>query len=139
MYTKTELMALTLISHGFDVKVSRIEWTPLSVSVIQKRAVKSETPRVVVKDVRVTKPTPYMTDEEVRTALRRHDEDRYHELPQWLKHELAARELKFGPRQPSVHDMRDSEFDHRLHRYYGNTLNATDLHSIYVKGVKYDV
>jgi hypothetical protein len=38
---------------------------------------------------------PYMSNEEVFRAVQKHGEDGYEDLPEWLKHELIARNINF--------------------------------------------
>jgi len=80
-----------------------------------------------------------MKDEEVVDELSKYDEDRFYELPEWLKVELNTRNLSFGPREPNPVEIMESQTDGRLHRYYNKQMDHKDLYNIYVKGYHYDI
>ena len=80
----------------------------------------------------------FMTDEEVRTALREYDEVGFEDLPEWLQTELKARKLSFGPRKPTPMEMEETKDDALMHRILNKEETLDDLFNFYVKGERHD-
>ena len=79
------------------------------------------------------------TDREIINEVAKYDENRFYELPGWLKNELQVRNLSFGPREPKPYEQLEASKDERLHKYYNNQLSVQDFHNIYTRGIRYDI
>tara|TARA_B100000131_G_scaffold280294_1_gene286059 strand:- start:4 stop:318 length:315 start_codon:yes stop_codon:yes gene_type:complete len=79
------------------------------------------------------------TDHEIINEVAKYDENRFYELPGWLKNELQIRNLSFGPREPKPYEQLEASKDERLHKYYNNQLSVQDFHNIYTRGIRYDI
>ena len=74
---------------------------------------------------------PYMTNEEVMYSLREYDEHGFESIPEWLQHELQARELPFPTRNPTIHERRDTIQDAKEHRLGNNERIVEDFQDKY--------
>ena len=68
----------------------------------------------------------YMEDEEVREALREYDNHGFEDLPDWLQHELKARDLPHEIRMPTEFEQWETVSDAREHRIVNKELNIQD-------------
>ena len=99
---------------------------------VRRRCTKSKPPpRYFMHEV-ITTPRPYMENEELLSHLSEYDESGFSNLPKWMRHELSARNLSFGPREPTRYEAKLAEPDAREHRrlYHEETLD--DLYEHYV-------
>jgi hypothetical protein len=77
---------------------------------------------------------PYMSDEEILSALTEYDDSGYDDVPQWLKHELLARNLTFERRQPTELEQWETVSDAREHRIMNKELTIKDYQDKYKRG-----
>ncbi len=68
----------------------------------------------------------YMEDEEVREALREYDDYGFEALPDWLQHELIARDLPHERRMPTEFEQWETVSDAREHRIVNKELTVKD-------------
>ena len=72
-----------------------------------------------------------MTNEEVMYSLGEYDEHGFESIPEWLQHELQARELPFTTRDPTIHERRDTIQDAKEHRLGNNERIIEDFQDKY--------
>ncbi len=82
--------------------------------------------------VHITK--PYMTDEEVMSALEEHGNHGFDKLPNWLKQELRVRKIQWPTREPTDLEKWDTVEDAREHRILNNELIIKDYQDKYIRG-----
>jgi len=132
MDTATKWMILTTV--GLDCSISRVEVVRMS----NVKRVRKETPTCIVNEFKPKTVAPISNDSIVG-ELSKYDDNRYWELPKWLKFELWVRDIPFGPRDPNPFEALEARKDERLHKFFNNQLTSHDLYQIYCKGVMYHV
>tara|TARA_Y100000310_G_C20680013_1_gene815354 strand:- start:2329 stop:2754 length:426 start_codon:yes stop_codon:yes gene_type:complete len=132
-FPTTKERCFALQAMGFDCSVTRIEVDHLNVDKVTKA-----TPTVKVTHFNSVPEKP-LTLEDIKQELSKYEEDRWWELPKWLRFAISARNLMFGPREPNPFEVNDSKRDYKLHAYFNNLITPQDLYNIYVKGVNYHV
>ena len=72
-----------------------------------------------------------MTNEEITTILWDYDEYSFSSLPDWLRHEIRARQLTFDKREPTLKEQQETIIDGIEHRIARNERTIDDFKHIY--------
>ena len=99
---------------------------------VRKRCIQRSRRKKVMTTVKKIK--PYMSNEEVMSALAKYDDSGYGDVPQWLKRELQARSITFPKRQATELEQWETVSDAREHRIMHNELTIKDYQDKYKKG-----
>ena len=90
----------------------------------RQRLIKPKPPKLVATAMK--KIRPYMEDEEVRRYLRDYEDLGFTDLPDWLQHELKARDLPHEIRMPTEFEQWETVSDAREHRIVSKELSIQD-------------
>ena len=103
---------------GYPCHISSIE-VPLDTTLTIRRINSKLT------EVYKRKTVAPISDEDIKQELSKYEEVRVWELPRWLRIELRARNISFGPREPNFLEINNSKRDYQQHVKYNRLFMTT--------------